>query len=52
MRHINASVIEPSIVNDAMRLGDVRNPEARPLVVGSAECSLEAFLSGEIELFA
>lgn len=30
----------------------VRNPEARPLVVGSAECPLEAFLSGEVELFA
>lgn len=30
----------------------VRNPEARPLVVGSPECLLEAFLSGEVELFA
>ncbi|MBQ9043484.1 MAG: ATP-binding protein [Eggerthellaceae bacterium] len=30
----------------------VRNPEARPLVVGSTECPLEAFLSGEVELFA
>ena len=29
----------------------VRNPEAHPLVVGSPECPLEAFLSGEIELF-
>lgn len=29
----------------------VRNPEARSLVVGSAECPLEAFLSGEVELF-
>ena len=30
----------------------VRNPEARPLVVGSAECPLEAFLSGKVQLFA
>ena len=30
----------------------VRNPEARPIVVGSADCPLEAFLSGEIDLFA
>ena len=30
----------------------VRNPEARPLVVGSAECPLEAFLADEIELFS
>ena len=29
----------------------VRNPEARPLVVGSPECPLDAFLSGEVELF-
>lgn len=29
----------------------VRNPEARPLIVGSPECPLEAFLSGEVELF-
>lgn len=27
LRHMNASVIEPSIVNDAMRLSEVRNPE-------------------------
>ena len=27
LRYMNASVIEPSIVNDAMRLSEVRNPE-------------------------
>lgn len=30
----------------------VRNPEARALVIGSPECPLEAFLSGEIDLFS
>ena len=29
----------------------VRNPEARSLVVGSPDCSLEAFLSGKVDLF-
>lgn len=28
-----------------------RNPDARPLVVGSPECPLEALLAGEVELF-
>lgn len=27
LRYMNASVIEPSILNDAMRMSDVRNPE-------------------------
>lgn len=30
----------------------VENPHARALVVGSADCPLEAFLSGEVEPFA
>lgn len=35
LRYMNASVIEPSIVNDAMRLGEVRNPELMRRLFGT-----------------